>query len=151
MEERDLEHLKIHRPMMDAAQPSIWVAPTQGTIRIDVDASLYQQSSAACARNSTGDWLKGFMSNLGNLPITISEVYSIKNGLRLCSSLNIEKAVIYSDSLEAINLIYRGVNTGHPFVEAIYEIQEAICSHDNYRILYTPRDNLCRFLSQNGS
>ncbi|XP_054797668.1 uncharacterized protein LOC129302821 [Prosopis cineraria] len=116
-------------------------------MRVDVDASLNHQNNAACGwlpRNSEGQWLQGFVWNLGNLPIAIAEVHAINCGLQLYSSLNFDEARIYSDSLDAINLIYRGVHSDHPFADAISRVQKTTCAPRDNKILHISRDaNSC--------
>ncbi|XP_054808757.1 uncharacterized protein LOC129310882 [Prosopis cineraria] len=110
---------------------------------MDVDASLIGNNNAACcglARNSEGEWIRGFTCNLGNIPISITEVKAIQLGMETCRSRKIEKAHIFSDSFDVVNFFYKGVLDSYPFYEEVTVVQELIVTQQDYKILHAPRE-----------
>ncbi|XP_028773893.1 uncharacterized protein LOC114730947 [Neltuma alba] len=87
-----------------------WTPPPQGAIRIDVDGSVWNDQHAACGgltRNSDGDWVVGFQKNIGTCSVTEAELVAIRTGLEVGKLYNHPMVVLYSDSMDALNLIAR--------------------------------------------
>ncbi|XP_054793572.1 uncharacterized protein LOC129299146 [Prosopis cineraria] len=122
---------------------------------MDVDASLTNNNNAACgglAKNTKGEWIRGFTYNLGNFPINIAEIKAIQFGVETCRSMNIEKAHIFSNSLNDLNFVYKGVLSSHPFYDEIRAVQNLAITKKDYKILYAPHEAaLCaNFLAKQG-
>ena len=94
-----------------------WRPPPSSWTEVNVDCSLYEQSTeAACAavfRDETGSWLMGFSRKLGICTSLQAELWNIVIGLDLAWDRRYSKLIIESDSLEAVTLIYQGCPSPH--------------------------------------
>ena len=72
-----------------------------------------QGSIGGVARTKDGDWLWGFQQNIGHASCTMSEILAIKTGLQLCKDTKVDKILLYSDSMEALNLITSECEESH--------------------------------------
>lgn len=112
-------------------QDRIWNPPPAGAVRVDVDASVLNQQLAACGgliRNYKGEWIVGFHRDLGACSITEVELLAIKTGLHLAVSRGHSRIVVYSDSLDAMNLLMRECTTSHPLHQLVESTRELIYS-----------------------
>lgn len=64
-----------------------WSAPPAGWIKINTNASVHGTSRLATVggvlRNSDGEWLVGFASNLGSCTVLAAELWGLCHGLEL--------------------------------------------------------------------
>ncbi|XP_054797441.1 uncharacterized protein LOC129302525 [Prosopis cineraria] len=125
-------------------QEPIWTPPPSDTMRVDVDASVWNQNHVACGkvtRNAEGDWIMGFKKKLGYLGSTAAEILAIKNGLELSKTLGFFEIQLPKDSLDAINLL-RSCSPHHPLRGEISEVRGIIYDHWEARIIYLPRTSI---------
>ncbi|XP_028770678.1 uncharacterized protein LOC114728031 [Neltuma alba] len=122
-----------------------WTPPKEGEVRLDVDASIRQYSQATCdgvIRDATGEWIMGFEKALGAYPVSTAEILAIKTGLEVCKGLHISDIHVYSDSLEAINMLIKDSRTNHPFKEEIEETRKLLYEEWNVIISHANRENI---------
>ncbi|KAK4284805.1 hypothetical protein QN277_001587 [Acacia crassicarpa] len=113
--------------------------------RMDVDGSVYNQHQAACGgviRNSQGHWLMGFYKSLGISSVTEAEIHAIMTGLTVARHMGLQRAILYSDSLDAINTIMRNHYADHPFRDTIREIRDFLLQDWSVEIRHMPRENI---------
>ena len=121
-------------------------SPPVDAIRIDVDGSVRHHFQAACGgviRNSEGSWLIGFCKSLGLHSVIEAELYAILLGLKLGHQMGFRKILLYSDSLDAVNVLMRdSCHEDHPLRAVIREIRDLLFQDWDVTIHYTPRDNI---------
>ena len=102
-----------------------WTPPSPDLIKINVDGSVRGSPGGMAVggigRSSTGDWLFGFTSNMGNGFATTAEIHAIKLGLECAWKQGYRNIVVESDSSLAVQFICRDPN---PPPELIPLIQE---------------------------
>lgn len=121
-----------------------WIPPPKGYVRVDVDASINQQGHATCGgvfQNEQSDWILGFRRELGRATISVVELLTIRTGLEVCNQQKFQKIKLFSDSLEAINLLFRNCRYDSSFNE-VTAIRDLIYSNWDLVIKQTPRENL---------
>ena len=111
-----------------------------------MNGSVKQQFQAACGgviRDSQGQWIMGFCKSLGLQTIIEAELYAIMLGLRMAQKLGLQQIMLYSDSLDAINIIMRDCcYDDHPLRDIIGDIRDLLFQDWNVKLYYTPRDNI---------
>ncbi|KAK5783798.1 hypothetical protein PVK06_038313 [Gossypium arboreum] len=81
--------------------PNNWVSlNTDGSVKFDEGFA----ASGGCVRDHNGEWI-GFAKYLGNCIILEVKLWGILDGLNLILDRRIERILIQTDSIEAINLI----------------------------------------------
>ena len=96
----------------------------QGFYHLETDGSVLSSGSSGCGgiiKNSNGDWRGGYALKLTNVPPSIAELIAIIQGLQICRNRSYKKIHIWTNSLEAVNLLMRGCLATHPFKEVIDE------------------------------
>ncbi|XP_028778309.1 uncharacterized protein LOC114734823 [Neltuma alba] len=142
VEDGKWKHRIFNNQQLESSQ---WVPPEEGSVRVDVDASVLENGQAACGgviRDEGGRWIAGFKRGLGVLPSTIAELLAIHTGLEVCRSLNLPNIQLCSDSLEAINMLARPNGGDHPFYNEIEEVKSLLYEWHNVRIGYSNRDSI---------
>ncbi|XP_028752882.1 uncharacterized protein LOC114712503 [Neltuma alba] len=120
-----------------------WQAPPPGVVRLDVDASVRDNQYAACGgviRDENRDWIMGFQKLLGTHPIMIAEILAIKTGLEVCRDLKFTHVQVFSDLLEAVNILMRDSGTQHPFRDEIEATRQLLYENWNLSIQYADRE-----------
>lgn len=104
-----------------------WQGPGQDSVKMNCDGSVTNHGEVAgiggVLRNSEGDFILGFSSNVGSGTITEVELQAILVGIKLVHSCGFEKVVFESDSLVAISLVNKGCLSQHPAYNTVREIQ----------------------------
>ncbi|KAK4266867.1 hypothetical protein QN277_023732 [Acacia crassicarpa] len=119
--------------------------PPTDAVRIDVDRSVRHQFQATCGgviRNSDGHWLMGFCKSLDAHTVIEAKLHAIMLGLRVGHHMGLRKILLYSDSLDTVNILMRDCcYVDHPLKEIIKEIRDLLYSdYLDVKIHYTPRD-----------
>ena len=80
-----------------------------GWTTLNTDGSAVgNPSKAGCGellRNSEGSWLKGFARGVGCTTSCVAELWALRDGLNLASSLGIESLIIQLDALAIVHLL----------------------------------------------
>ena len=125
-------------------------------VQIDVDGSVRHQFEAACGgviRNSEGHWLMGFCKSLGVHSVIEAELIAILLGLKLAYQMGLQKILLYSDSLDVVNILMRDCcDEDHPLRDIVGEIRDLLFRDWSVKLNYTPRDNIAcaDFLAKKG-
>ncbi|GLU17744.1 hypothetical protein SLE2022_341000 [Rubroshorea leprosula] len=86
-----------------------WMPPMEGWYKLSSDGSFNVTSNSASAggliRDFLGNWISGFVVNVGCASIFIAELWGLREGLKLCKSLGIARVVAEMDSLVAVRSI----------------------------------------------
>ncbi|XP_028791878.1 uncharacterized protein LOC114747703 [Neltuma alba] len=91
-------------------------------IKLEVDGSVLRNGHSGCGgviRDYLNNWICGFCAKLTNVSPTIAELMGILHSLNLVWSRGHQKILIYSDSMEAINLATRGCEDSYPFKDLV--------------------------------
>ncbi|KAH1084338.1 hypothetical protein J1N35_024099 [Gossypium stocksii] len=126
--------------------PNSWVSfSTDGSGRFDEGFA----SSGGCVRDHNGECTIGFAKYLGNCTVLEAELWGILDGLNLILDRRLERILIQTDSIEAINVILDGSSesSNSALVRKIHLILRQI---EQWKIQYIPRkenliaDNLAK-------
>lgn len=119
--------------------------PLENTVRVDMDASISPWKNASCGgliRNNKGEWICGFTRAVGDVPIVLAEMMAIKTGLEVAFQLGFNKIILYSDSLNVINMILRDYVVDHFWRTDINDIRDLIYSNREVEIHHAYREVL---------
>ncbi|XP_054782593.1 uncharacterized protein LOC129289853 [Prosopis cineraria] len=121
-----------------------WIPPPKGYVCVCVNASIHQQGDAICEgvfQNEQEDWILGFRRELGRAIISVAELLAIRIGLEICHQQKFQKIKLFSDSLEAINMLSGDYHSDSSFNE-VTAIHDLIYSNWDFVIKQTSRENL---------
>ncbi|XP_054793497.1 uncharacterized protein LOC129299082, partial [Prosopis cineraria] len=108
------------------------------------ESALTQKLDPGLLRDSNGNWVIGFTYNLENIPITIDKIKAIKHGLEACKHAHRGNVILSPDSMEALELIYKGTTINQPFYSYIVDLQNSICEQQDLELRYIPQEaNIC--------
>ncbi|KAF7808128.1 ribonuclease H [Senna tora] len=86
-----------------------WRKPMVGWIKVNTDGAVCRSSrKAGCGgiiRDNYGNWIKGFVSNLGYASVISAKIWGIYHGLVTAWNLGFRKVELESDSSQAIKMI----------------------------------------------
>ncbi|XP_028778911.1 uncharacterized protein LOC114735389 [Neltuma alba] len=127
-----------------AAKERRWTPQPQDAVWVDMNGLVKQQQSAACGgliRNSERDWLMGFRKGLGCSSITETKLEAIRTGLELevAKQLGYAKIMVYSDSLEACDLIMRMCAADNPLQPVINDTRDLVFRKGEVTLHHTSR------------
>ncbi|MBA0609291.1 hypothetical protein Godav_021368, partial [Gossypium davidsonii] len=93
---------------------------TDGLVRAE-DAFV---AAGGILRDHNGRWIIGFTRYLGNCVVLDSELWGIKDGLKLTLDWRFERVLIKTDSLEVVNIIQDGdrENSNSALVRRIHSL-----------------------------
>lgn len=75
-------------------------------------------------RNADGGWVQGSTGHIGVADNLAAELFRILHGLRKIQQLNFDNAILYSDSQEAIWLLFKEANRNHIYAALILNIRD---------------------------
>ena len=86
-----------------------WKRPPLGWTTLNTDGlAMGNPGKAGCGgllRNSEGSWIKGFARGVGCTTSCVAELWALRDGLNLASSLGIESLIIQLDALAIVHLL----------------------------------------------
>lgn len=92
--------------------------------------------------DSEGRWILCFQHQLGHLNSTTEEIMSLLMGIQVCTQNQFQKVQIYTDSLEAIQLIQQSSDSSHPMRHEITQIRELLFADKEFQMYYASREVL---------
>ncbi|EOY09169.1 Uncharacterized protein TCM_024569 [Theobroma cacao] len=66
-------------------------------------------------RNSNGEWVRGFVLNIGSTDSLLAKLQGICEGLLLARSLQISSLVLEVDALVVVQFLTVGFGSSHPY------------------------------------
>ncbi|XP_054791000.1 uncharacterized protein LOC129296418 [Prosopis cineraria] len=95
----------------------------------------------------------GFQKALGLMNVVTAELQVIKIGLTLCKHLNLTKVKLFSNSLEAINLLMRDGRVDYRFRELLDETRSLIYYDWEVNLLHAYKESIvvADFLAKNAN
>lgn len=86
-----------------------WTPPPEGYAKINVDGSVgIEDNRASCGgvlRDSSGEWIQGFLYSIGNCSPFEAEAWAALKGIQLARHLGWKQLIIESDSEEIVNYL----------------------------------------------
>ncbi|GLT93612.1 hypothetical protein SLE2022_113960 [Rubroshorea leprosula] len=120
-----------------------WTPPPPNWIKINTDGSVMgNPGPAGCGgilRDSQGQWIMGFIRNIGDTTVLAAELWAIRDGLSIAVNLQLQKVIIESDCQIAIKLLTDGVNNFHPHSNLIMDCKVLLSNIHQARIQHSPR------------
>ncbi|CAH9129653.1 unnamed protein product [Cuscuta epithymum] len=93
-----------------------WQPPEAGTFKLNCDGSCRGSERDAGAggviRNHKGDWICGFLLNIGKTDSFQAELWGLRQGLLLARDLNLSRVMVEGDSESMIKVV-RSTQTSH--------------------------------------
>lgn len=84
--------------------------------------------------------LRSFLNNLNALPITIAEIIVILHGLYLCWNNGFRKVELFSNCVEALELIILGCDVNQRFKDVIEEARLLVASRLSCTGQHVPKE-----------
>ena len=85
-----------------------WEKPQEGWVKLNTDeASKGNPGLAGCGgvvRNEDGRWIMGFARRIGVTTSFVAELWGLREGLFLCSNLNVQFLVIELDAKAVVDV-----------------------------------------------
>ncbi|GKV35829.1 hypothetical protein SLEP1_g44040 [Rubroshorea leprosula] len=104
-----------------------WTPPVEGWHKLNTDGSCSLATNSASAegliRDSVGNWVSGFIVNVGHTSIFVAELWGLREGLRLCKSLGIPTVAAEMDSQMAVRFIYEDREVDNLSVAILLDIK----------------------------
>lgn len=86
-----------------------WKPPPANFFKLNTDGSFNNATKNASAggviRDSQGNWIRGFYTNIGESSSFEAELWGLREGLRLCLNLNIQQVQVEIDSAAIVTLL----------------------------------------------
>ncbi|GLT82219.1 hypothetical protein SLE2022_006230 [Rubroshorea leprosula] len=119
-----------------------WHPPEDGFLKLNTDGSLRQGSASAggLIRDSNGNWLHGFLVNIGRATSLVAELWGLREGLKLCLSLGISRLIAEMDSSVAVQLILDNGNSGGQGAALVADIKTISGRFSSFDLRHTLRD-----------
>ncbi|BBN67603.1 Polynucleotidyl transferase, ribonuclease H-like superfamily protein [Prunus dulcis] len=107
-----------------------WPPPCAGCFKINVDGSCMGEmgsiSAGGIIRDSTGRWIKGFVTNLGCGKILEAELWGVFRGLLLTWNEGVRRIKVECDSFTAVFLINGETRPSHPLSNLIHSCKDML-------------------------
>uniref|UniRef100_A0A2N9IB19 Uncharacterized protein n=1 Tax=Fagus sylvatica TaxID=28930 RepID=A0A2N9IB19_FAGSY len=88
--------------------PIRWEKPSPGWVKLNTDGSslvnLGIAGSGGLIRNSDGDWIMGFVRNIGTTGSVAAELWALRDGLSLCVQLRLLAVEIELDAKSVVSI-----------------------------------------------
>ncbi|KAF7814111.1 putative ribonuclease H protein At1g65750 family [Senna tora] len=112
-----------------AAVKIAWKPPPEEWVKINVDGSVDPSSfgSSACGgvlRDRDGNFLCGFIRNVGSCSIILADLWGILSGLQVAWNRGFKKVILETDSLNAERLIHQAFEEGHCSAQLVQGIHK---------------------------
>ncbi|VVA14221.1 PREDICTED: ribonuclease [Prunus dulcis] len=125
-----------------------WELPAFGCFKLNVDGSCGITTGAIGAggviRNSVGEWIAGFVANIGNGQILDAEILGLAFGLKLAVDRGVSNLTVEMDSTIIVQLIQSpdAINF-HPLAAVICECRELMEKIDNCVVRHIFHEQNC--------
>lgn len=119
-----------------------WQKPLEGWYKLNVDGAMVIGSSkAGCGgvlRNNRGEWIVGYVKEIGFCDPYSAEEWAIFEGLKLAWDFGVKHLILESDARDLIlRLEGGGFQTGSLLFE---QIKALLCREWQVKLCYIPRD-----------
>ena len=85
-----------------------WKKPPEGWIKLNTDGcaagSMGLASCGGVVRGSHGEWISGFSRHIGTTNNFVAELWGLRDGLLLCSTLNISLLIVELDAKSIVEI-----------------------------------------------
>ncbi|KAK9921201.1 hypothetical protein M0R45_029722 [Rubus argutus] len=107
-----------------------WKFPTKDWHKLNVDGSLHKGLGIMCAggviRNDKGEWMNGFVANLGSGQVLEAELWGLIKSMDLAWNCGYRSLEIEMDSLVAVQLVLSPVDNIHPLFSLVANCQDLL-------------------------
>lgn len=94
--------LRHNGPLTATQQWVAWLPPPHGMVKLNTDGAMKSSSRLASAgglfRNHQGNWVLGFISNIGHTSSFMAELWGVREGLRIAKIHGFDKIILEADS-----------------------------------------------------
>lgn len=115
-----------------------------GWVKLNSDAAVTNHGAKAAAggvvRDSDGNFILGYASDIGEATTTVAELQAILMGLKLVWRRGFTKVTMETDSLTSVCLIQGGCSSMHPCSPKVLEIQGYLQRIQECHISHTLRE-----------
>ncbi|KAJ1424210.1 Ribonuclease H domain [Sesbania bispinosa] len=122
-----------------------WTCPPKGFYKLNIDGYVGNNSSTASCegllRDDNGDFVEGFVCNLGISSTLQAELWGILHGLKMAEKKRIVNLIVNTDSKTSVQLINNRVpNTHHCFI-LINRIRKILLENPSFFLCHTFRES----------
>ncbi|KAK2653366.1 hypothetical protein Ddye_013222 [Dipteronia dyeriana] len=124
--------------------PVAWSPPTEGWIKLNIDGSQDNKSGTLTAggviRNSSSQWVKGFVMKKGCGSVIEAELWGLFEDLKLAWNCGYRKIIVETDSLTTIQLLFLVSNSNHPLFSLLQNCKRMIANEWHCDIVHVFRE-----------
>ncbi|KAJ0527599.1 putative ribonuclease H domain-containing protein [Helianthus annuus] len=125
-----------------------WDPPNSGWLKLNTDGSSLgnpgQSSYGGVVRNTHGEWVCGYVGNIGYNTSLAAEIWGIMMGLRFIRVMGLNNVVIETDSQAALLLItVHGVDESDPLSSMINSCKNDMAQLKCYMVHVKRDKNRC--------
>ncbi|KAK9288501.1 hypothetical protein L1049_016960 [Liquidambar formosana] len=109
-----------HKSSIPPCNPTYvsWTYPPNGWAKLNTDGSSFDNPGSAAVggliRDKAGNWLKGFLCNLGVGFNNTIELWALRQGIILTWDMGIRQLIIEIDSPASLHAIEHAISIFHP-------------------------------------
>ncbi|GLT96458.1 hypothetical protein SLE2022_140780 [Rubroshorea leprosula] len=121
-----------------------WAPLVEGWYKLNSDGSFHVASNFASVRGPIrdflGNWIFGFVVNVGCASIFIAELWGLRKGLKLCKSPGIAWVVAEMDSLMAVKFINENRESNNLSAAILMDIKNLMSEFEECILQHTLRE-----------
>ncbi|PRQ50066.1 putative ribonuclease H-like domain-containing protein [Rosa chinensis] len=120
-----------------------WCKPGLGFFKLNVDGSRSSNGmigSGGVIRDAIGEWISGFMVNIGAGSVIQAETWGLYHGLQIASSLHINHLEVESDSACLVQLLQSDAIELHPLGTILMNCKQLLNQFDACQIRHIHRE-----------
>ncbi|XVF12875.1 hypothetical protein REPUB_Repub08aG0157600 [Reevesia pubescens] len=148
---RDITLAWSHKSNHVTKQPSWvkWECSSTSMFTLNTDGAVKngtgRASTGGLIRNDKGDWLRGFMINIGRTDSLRAELWGVREGLKLAKEMGLRNLTLQTDAAMAVTLLKTEVHLGgHPLGTLLDDCKRLIDSFTDLQIKHVFREaNKC--------
>ncbi|OMO78348.1 hypothetical protein CCACVL1_14470 [Corchorus capsularis] len=101
-------------------------------------------STGGLIRGSDGEWLAGFLVNIGTLDSLVAELWGLREGLLLAKQRRLWPLVVELDASMIVHMVKNGVPDSHPCSVLVADVMALIAEGWTMKfVIYTRKKNKC--------
>ncbi|GLT45320.1 hypothetical protein SLA2020_191580 [Shorea laevis] len=120
-----------------------WDPPPSSWFKLNTDGStIGNPGYAGCGgliRDSQGQWVVGFMRNIGHTTSLAAELWAIRDGLSMANYLQIQNLIVETDCQVAHALLSGTSNPYHPHSTLILDCRDLLCTLPRVQLKHVMR------------
>ena len=121
-----------------SAIPMRWHKPAEGWFKLNLDGASIGNSGSAGAggliRDHSGNWVKGYMRNIGVAMSIIAEFWALRDGLLLASQMGITHLIVELDAKIIVDLMLSNNTSNRAYTPLLNDCRYLLSHFQRYKI-----------------